>query len=193
MLSSQPRKQRKALFNAPLHQRQKLVSSNLVKKLREEFGRRSLAVRKGDKVRIMRGEFRGLIGGVKEVDLKALKVTVEKLVRKKVDGTEVLVPLHPSNLQIIEANMEDKERQNIVKRSGGKITVTGEVPKEIATEVKAEKREMKAETKLKEKTEKPAKKTETKKTQFKCPVCKSSFKTKKEVDQHVQKTHKEYR
>ncbi|MBI5355889.1 MAG: 50S ribosomal protein L24 [Candidatus Aenigmarchaeota archaeon] len=186
-MSILPRKQRKALYDAPLHTRQKLVSAHLSKKLKEEFGRRSLAVRKGDKVKVMRGEFFGLMGNVKDVDLKNYKVRIEKIARKKVDGTEVLVPFHPSNLQIIEANMEDKERQAIVKRSGGKITITGEAaiqPKET----------VKAETMVKqEKPEKAKKSIKTCKSEFRCPVCKSTFTSKTEVGQHIQKTHKEYR
>lgn len=184
MLSILPRKQRKALYEAPLHTRQKLVSAHLSKKLKEEFGRRSLAIRKGDKVKVMRGEFFGLMGNVKEVDLKKLKVIVEKIARKKVDGTEVLATFHPSNLQIIEANMEDKERQAIVKRSGGKITITGEAPSGAEA--------LKSETMVSDKTEKP-KKTAKAAKEFNCPVCKSQFTSRTEMNQHVQKTHKEYR
>lgn len=182
MISILPRKQRKALYDAPLHTRQKLVSAHLSKKLKEEFGRRSLAVRKGDKVKVMRGEFFGLMGNVKDVDLKRLRVTVEKIARKKVDGTEVLVLFHPSNLQIMEANMGDKERQAIVKRSGGKITITGEAPAGAMPETLVNEK----------KDEKPKKSVKLAK-EFRCPVCKSPFGSRTEVNQHVQKTHKEYR
>ncbi|MEM4738276.1 MAG: 50S ribosomal protein L24, partial [Acidilobaceae archaeon] len=57
--SSQPRKQRLALFTAPLHTRQKLMSAPLSPELREKYGVKNLPVRKGDKVRIMRGDFKG--------------------------------------------------------------------------------------------------------------------------------------
>ncbi|MCD6381372.1 MAG: 50S ribosomal protein L24, partial [Candidatus Aenigmarchaeota archaeon] len=57
--SKEPRKQRKYRYNAPLHIRQKLVSAHLTKELRNELGIRSLPVRKNDRVKIMRGKFKG--------------------------------------------------------------------------------------------------------------------------------------
>lgn len=116
MVSKQPRKQRKALYEAPLHKRQKLVSAHLSKELREKFKKRSLLVRKGDEVKVLRGEFKGRTGKVVEVDLKKLKVYVDGITRKKSTGEEVKVPLHPSNLMIINADMSDKKRVKIVER-----------------------------------------------------------------------------
>ncbi len=106
----QPRKQRRFRFRAPLHIRQKMVSAHLSRELREELKRRSLPVRKGDKVRIMRGKFRGKEGVVARVDLRRLKVFVEGITQKKADGTEVLFPLDPSNLMIIEVDRSDERR-----------------------------------------------------------------------------------
>ncbi len=116
MVSKQPRKQRKALYEAPLHKRQKLVSAHLSKELREKFKKRSLPVRKGDEVKVLRGEFKGRTGKVVEVDLKKLKVYVDGITRKKSTGEEVKVPLHPSNLMIINADMSDKKRVKTVER-----------------------------------------------------------------------------
>ena len=36
---------------------------------------------------------------------------------KKVDGSEVLKPVNPSNLLITDPKMEDKKRQMVVERS----------------------------------------------------------------------------
>lgn len=114
--SKQPRKQRKYRYNAPLHIRHKLISAHLSKKLREEYGRRSFPIRKGDKVRIMRGKYKGMQGTVIKVDLKKLKVYVDCAKRKKASGQEVNVPIDPSNLEIIELNLEDKERIKRLKK-----------------------------------------------------------------------------
>ncbi len=115
--SKKPRKQRKALYEAPLHKRQKLVSAHLSKELREKFGKRSLPVRKGDEVKIMRGEFKGRTGKVREVDLKKLRIYVEGITRRKSTGEEVHVPIHPSNVMIINADMSDKMRVKIIERA----------------------------------------------------------------------------
>ena len=116
--SKQPRKQRKFLYNAPLHIRHKIMSATLSKELREEYNRRSLPVRKGDKVEIMRGDFKGHQGKIERVDLKNYKVYVEGATIQKVDGTTTYFPIHPSNLQIIELNLEDEKRLKVLERKG---------------------------------------------------------------------------
>ncbi len=114
--SKQTRKQRKYLANAPLHLRHKLLSANLSKELRKKYKRRSFPVRKGDKVKIMVGKFKGKEGKVGSVDLKKLRVTIEGIQRQKKDGTKINVYFHPSNLQILELNLEDKERIKALER-----------------------------------------------------------------------------
>jgi len=96
------------------------MHANLSKELREKYNRRSLPVRKDDKVKVMRGKFKGKIAKVTEVNLKTLKVYLEGVTRKKVDGKEVQVPIQPSNLQIISAAMDDKKREKLVKRKKAK-------------------------------------------------------------------------
>ena len=56
--STQPRKQRKYRANAPLHTKHKFLSANLSKSLRQKYGKRSLPLRKGDEVLVMRGSFK---------------------------------------------------------------------------------------------------------------------------------------
>lgn len=114
--SKQPRKQRKALFKAHLHQRQKLVSVHLSPELREELGVRSLPVRKGDLVVIMRGGLRDVEGKVTEVNLKKIQVFVDGATRDKADGTTINIPFHPSNLKIIKLDLKDKRRKAILER-----------------------------------------------------------------------------
>ncbi|MCD6092525.1 MAG: 50S ribosomal protein L24 [Candidatus Aenigmarchaeota archaeon] len=118
--SKQIRKQRKYRANAPLHLRQKMVSAHLDKKLQKAFGRRSLPVRREDKVKIMRGKFKGATGMVTRVDLKKLKIYVDSAKRKKVSGQEVQVPIDPSNVKIIEIKRDDRMRQKAIKRKTSK-------------------------------------------------------------------------
>ncbi len=114
--SKQPRKQRKYLANAPLHIRHKLMSANLTKELRKKYGKRNFPVRKGDSVKIIKGEFRGKSGKLENVDLKYLRVTVGGIHRTKKDGTKINVYFHPSNLQIKELNLDDKKRIESIQR-----------------------------------------------------------------------------
>jgi large subunit ribosomal protein L24 len=118
--STQLRKQRKFRLNAPLHVRQKLMGCRLEKKLAESLKSRSLPVRKGDRVMIMRGSFKKLPGEVTEVNLKKLAVYVDCAKRKKSSGQEISVPIDPSNLMIIEIRKDDKKRQKAIERKSKK-------------------------------------------------------------------------
>jgi large subunit ribosomal protein L24 len=115
--SVQPRKQRKYAINAPLHAKRKMVSAGLAPELRKRFGRRSMVIRKGDEVRVMRGDMRGKTGTVEKVDIKKGRIHVEGLKRKKVDGSEIPLPIQPSNVQITKLVLEDKKRQAVLQRS----------------------------------------------------------------------------
>ena len=65
--SRKPKKQRKYQYNAPLHIRNKLVSSRLSKELAKKYGARNITLKKGDKVKIMRGQFSGKTGKVRHI------------------------------------------------------------------------------------------------------------------------------
>lgn len=114
--SKKPRKQRKFLYNAPLHLRRKMISSHLSKELRQQYKKRSLSLRKGDEVKVMRGEFKGVLGKVVRIDTKKYKVYVDTVKKKRSIGTEYLVPLSPSNLMIVKLNLDDKYRMKILER-----------------------------------------------------------------------------
>lgn len=115
--SSQPRKQRKFLANAPLHLRHKMIAGHLSKELREKYNRRSLPIRKKDVVTIMRGDHKGKSGEVTRVDLKNYKVYINGITTKKADGKEVQVPIHPSNCLITDIFLEDRFRRKILART----------------------------------------------------------------------------
>ncbi|WP_407431773.1 50S ribosomal protein L24 [Methanobrevibacter sp.] len=109
-MSIQPRKQRKALYNAPAHARGKYLSATLSKDLKEKIGKKSLPLRSGDKVRVLRGDFKGHEGEVLDVDYGSYKVTIEEVTLSKPDGTAVFLPVDPSNLMIIDADTKDDRR-----------------------------------------------------------------------------------
>ena len=114
--SRQPRKQRKVFFNLPLHLRWHLLNAPLSPELRKELGIKRLPVRKGDVVRIMRGDWKGHEGKVVEVDLKRVAIYVEGVTVKKADGTERYYPIHPSKVMIVKLGELDKIRRKIIER-----------------------------------------------------------------------------
>ena len=118
--SKQPRKQRKYIANAPWHIKRKMLGVNLSKELRKKYKKRNIVIRKGDIVKVIRGKFRKKQGKVLSIKIKNFKVYVEGIQAKKIDGSKVDIPIHPSNLQIIELNLEDRKRGLSKEKVGGK-------------------------------------------------------------------------
>jgi large subunit ribosomal protein L24 len=111
-----PRKQRKLLYNAPAHLRHKLMAAPLSPQLAASKSVKTLPVRKGDTVHIMRGDNKGFEGKISRVDLKNYRIYIEGLTREKVDGTAIFLPVHPSKVMIKNLNLNDKWRKAIVER-----------------------------------------------------------------------------
>ena len=115
--SKQPRKQRKYIANAPLNIKHKFLAAHLSKDLIKKYKKRSLPVRKGDIVKIVRGKFKKKAGKIEKVLTKKTRVYIENIQNTKRDGSKTYIPIHPSNLIITELNLEDKERQKILQRN----------------------------------------------------------------------------
>lgn len=115
--SKKPRKQRKYRAKAPLHIKQSFLSSNLSKELREKHSTRNIPVVKGDEVKILRGQFKKLIGKVETVDHKKQKVFVKGAEVAKKDGSKSFYPLNASNIQIVKLITSDKKRIKNGKKS----------------------------------------------------------------------------
>lgn len=140
-----PRKQRKQLYTAPAHLRHKLMAAPLSQELAASKGVKSLPVRKGDTVQVMRGDHKGFEGKVSRVDLARRRIFIEGLTREKVDGTTIFVPVHPSKVMIKNLKLDDKWRQEIVERKKQAAPKKEKEPRKVekapvkAAEVEAEK------------------------------------------------------
>jgi len=111
IMSKKPSKQRKYFFNAPLHKRAKIMSVHLSKELREKYKVRAVPIRKGDKVRVVRGDAKGMEGKVIRVDRKRYFVYIEGITREKQSGETGHIPIHYSSLIITELDLSDKWRR----------------------------------------------------------------------------------
>lgn len=96
------------------------MSANLSKELRKKYRKRSLPLRKGDTVKIMRGKFRKKTGKIAVVDAKKMKVEIEGMQIKKQDGSKANVKFNPPFLQITELNLEDRKRNEALIRQKNK-------------------------------------------------------------------------
>lgn len=109
--STQPRKQRKYKYNAPLHIKQNQVRVHLSPELRKKHNFRNLPVRKGDKIKVLRGKYAKKDYKVDRVNLKLEKIYLEGIEAIKKDGTKHPFPFKASNLMIIDLSLSDKKRK----------------------------------------------------------------------------------
>ena len=93
----------------PAHRRHKLLAARLNKDLKAKLKIKSLSVRKGDRVKIVRGDFKKLEGEVLSVDGKTQSITVQGATITKSDGSQVNRPIRPANVMLLKL-VEDKER-----------------------------------------------------------------------------------
>jgi ribosomal protein uL24 len=135
MMSMKPRTQRRNVGQADLSQRRDILAAHLSKELRTQYKRRSMSVRKGDEVKIIRGEHFGKTGEIVEIDLKNYKIFVNGVIIKRTVGTEKQVAIEPSNVVITSMKLDDNMRQRILLRKVKEVVVP---KKEVKVEPKVE-------------------------------------------------------
>ncbi|HEV8386643.1 MAG TPA: 50S ribosomal protein L24 [Nitrososphaera sp.] len=118
------------LIHVPKHRRDAMVSASLADNLREVYKKRTLRVVKGDSVKVLRGEYKGVEGKVENVDTEHGTLNIEGVQREKIKGGQVKVPIHASKVMITNLNLSDKYRSNKVQ---------GDNPREPPAKVTEEK------------------------------------------------------
>ena len=142
MKSIQPRKQRKDIFNAPLHKKRKWMASHLEENLLLKYDKRAVPVIKGDTVIVMRGSFKGHEDKIAHVNVKKRHIEIEGLTMTKADGKKIAKFINPSNVTITKLNLTDKWRRKKLERG-----LSEEAKKEIEKEAEEQVREIEAEKK----------------------------------------------
>jgi len=112
---SKPPKQRKDIYEAEGQKLRRLLAAPLSDELRKLQGRRSYPVRKGDTVKIVRGDFAGVEGKVNDVDTHGRRLFVEGVTREMTSGTSTNVSVHSSKVIITKLNLDDKWRAESIK------------------------------------------------------------------------------
>ncbi|HDQ59646.1 MAG TPA: 50S ribosomal protein L24 [Candidatus Woesearchaeota archaeon] len=121
MKTKNPRKARKAVKKGSNNVLRKLVSVHLSPELRKKYSTRSLGLRTGDTVKVLRGKYSKKLGKVERLNLQTQRVYIEGIEVSKADGTKSKVGLMPSNLMITHLDLTDKWRSKIIERKGGKV------------------------------------------------------------------------
>lgn len=120
------------LIHVSKHQRDKMISAPLADSLRELYKKRTARIVKGDSVKVMRGEYKGVEGKVERINTELGTLNIEGVQREKIRGGQVKVPIHASKVMLINLRLDDKYR-------AGKIQ--GENPKLALAKKKVERKE----------------------------------------------------
>ena len=131
--SKNPNKQRKAAFSAPKHTKRKRVCARLQTTDSRLVGIRTVTVRVGDQVKVLRGDFgqpsngkrhggprgnSGLEAKVISIDADNSRIFVEGATSSKADNKEEGVPIHSSNVVVTKLDETDPMRmKRITDRS----------------------------------------------------------------------------
>ena len=81
-----PSKQRNYRARAPLHLRGRFLNAHLSDELKKKYSKRTARAIKGDRVKIMTGQFRGKTGKIESVDTKKSKVYITGVEFQKKEG-----------------------------------------------------------------------------------------------------------
>jgi len=156
MKSIKPNKQRKELYNAPLHRKRKQIAAHLEENLLLKYDRRSIPIIKGDTLMVMRGSFKGHEDKVVKVNVKKRNLEIEGITMAKADGNKIPKPIHASNVLITKLNLTDKWRRKKLERNLSEETKK-EIEKEAQEQIKeAEEERKRAEAEAKALEEKEA-------------------------------------
>lgn len=161
------------IYRASLHVLSKQLGSHLSKDLRQKYGKRSIRVTVGDTVRVVRGEYKGVDGKVKDISLLKNAVTIEGIKKEKLKGGHVDVYIQSSNLLVTDLNTNDKWR---IKKLEGKKPKPS--PKEEAKETPQKTQEEAKPQEVKEVKQKEPQKSEPKPKQVRQKKPKQETKAK---------------
>ena len=115
-VSSSRRVQRKYALGAPSSVKRKLMSCHLSKSLRDQYKLRSLPIKRGDEVKILKGKAKGKFGKVVQVYRKRNCIYVDKVQREKQNGQTVFLPIKPCYC-VVEKLLINKDRSKTIERN----------------------------------------------------------------------------
>ena len=87
------------------------INIHLNKELAEKYGRRAVPARIGDKVKILRGSFKGTTGKIEKINRKTSKMIIEGVDKEKADGSKFRPGIVASKCMLISLDMSDQKRK----------------------------------------------------------------------------------
>ncbi|MEM2940898.1 MAG: 50S ribosomal protein L24 [Thermoproteota archaeon] len=103
------------------HLAYKASSVHLSRELRAKHGFRSLPVRTGDRIMIVKGDYKGVEGDVNRVDRVKGRVYVSGVYRENARGEQRLVPIPLNSVILIKIDEKDKWRKRVLERKSKSV------------------------------------------------------------------------
>jgi large subunit ribosomal protein L24 len=98
------------------HKRKANLVAPVSDEIEKEYGISKISIKKGDTVKVIRGEHAGFEGKVAAVDTKDGRISIEGLTRKKADGTPIYIWIHASKVMITKLDVADSKRKDLIER-----------------------------------------------------------------------------
>jgi large subunit ribosomal protein L24 len=105
-----------AFTNLKKHQIDNSIRSPIADNLRTEYHKSNARVIKGDTVKVLRGEYKNVEGKVERVKTNRSTLFIEGIQREASKGGKVKVQIHSSNVMITSLNLQDKKRENVIRK-----------------------------------------------------------------------------
>ena len=128
----------KMIYQATFQTKNKQIASPLSKQLSERYRKKSARILKGDTVKILRGEFKGVDGKISQVSIKNNGVAVEGTKKEKTKGEKFDVYTHASNVLITSLNTSDRWRITKLEKKASVKTEAKDVQKDTEQSVAEE-------------------------------------------------------
>ncbi|MBR9680078.1 MAG: 50S ribosomal protein L24 [Candidatus Altiarchaeota archaeon] len=87
------------------------INIHLEKELAKKYGRRAFPARTGDKVKVLRGSFKGVIGKIEKINKKTSRMIIEGVDKEKSDGSKFRPSINASNCLLISLDLSDQKRK----------------------------------------------------------------------------------
>jgi len=115
LTTTKPKAQRKS-YSAQ-STRVSTMRAPLSAELRSQYSLRTVQIRKGDSVSVVRGDYKGHEGKVINVFSSKMRITGDGVNMPKMDGTNKPVMLLPSKVMVTKLDLSDKVRKESLEGS----------------------------------------------------------------------------
>ncbi len=115
----QQSKMRKLVHCPPNNRLSSKIRATIAHEQREKYGIRSVRIRRDDRVRVLRGEYKGVEGKITKIYTESGRINIEGVTREKISGGSIPIKIHASNVMVTSLNLDDQWRRKKLEKIKG--------------------------------------------------------------------------